>query len=282
MTLAPRPSPLAPLRGVTVAVIGTGTMGQALIKGLLATGVPRRAIRGADPSAMMRRAVQRRCGIAMTASNRDAVRDADVVILAVKPQQLPDALADLASRLTRRQLVISIAAGVTLSSLQRALPGVPLVRVMPNLPATVRRGFSALAAGRHATSGHRALAAALFRAVGETIELPERSFDAITAVSGSGPAYVFFLVQAWEQAARALGLPPSVAARAVRQTVRGSVELLEASNEEAATLIARVASKGGTTEAALRVLAKRRVAAHIEEALRAAAARSKELRCRLS
>ena len=269
------------LQGKQIGIIGTGTMGQALIKGLLATGVPRRAIRGADPSAAMRRAVHRQFRIAVTADSRDVARGADVVILAVKPQQVPALLADLASGLTQRHLVISIAAGVTLSSLQRALPGVPLVRVMPNLPATVQRGFSALAAGRHATARHRAIADALFRAVGETVELPERSFDAITAVSGSGPAYLFFLAHAWEQAARALGLPPSVAARAVRQTLRGSVRLLDASGEEAATLIARVASKGGTTEAALRVLAKRRVAAHLEEALRAAARRSRELRCRL-
>ena len=117
----------------------------------------------------------------------------------------------------------------------------------------------------------------LFRMVGEVVELPERHFDAITAVSGSGPAYLFFIAQAWEQAAVSLGLPAAVAGSAIRQTLRGSLRLLEASSEPAAALIAKVASKGGTTEAALKMFARRHVAEHFGEALRAAAHRSKEL-----
>jgi len=149
--------------------------------------------------------------------------------------------------------------------------------VMPNLPATVGCGFSAIASGRRATPRHRRMAIELFSAVGEVVELPERLFDAVTAVSGSGPAYVFLLVQVWEQAARRLGLSSAVASRTIRCTLEGSVRLLQASGLSASRLIADVASKGGTTEAALRVFAQRRLQAQFDEALRAAARRSKEL-----
>ena len=148
---------------------------------------------------------------------------------------------------------------------------------MPNLPATVGCGFSALAFGRAVTPRHRALAAAIFGAVGDVVELPERLFDAVTAVSGSGPAYVFFLVEAWQRAARSLGLPEAIARRAVAQTLEGSVRLLRASALPASTLIEQVASKGGTTEAALKALAARHVARHFAEAMRAAERRSREL-----
>ena len=251
-------------------------MGRALIKGLLTCGVPRRALVAADPSPAARGTV-RRFGIAVTSDNRTVVSRSRVIIVAVKPQQFPELLAEIAQSLTKRHLVISIAAGITLRWLQTRLPGVPLVRVMPNLPATVGCGFSAVTLGRGASARHRAIARALFSAVGDVVELPERAFDAVTAVSGSGPAYVFFLVQAWEEAAHELGLSPAMAARAIRRTLEGSVRLLEATGDPAAVLISRVASKRGTTEAALKVLAKHRVAAHVRDALRAAARRSKEL-----
>lgn len=264
------------LRGLTIGIIGAGTMGRALLKGLLAQGVPRRAILAADPSATAR-AAARRLGLAATDDNAHVVRQSDVVILAVKPQQFPELMAEIASVLGPRHLVISIAAGIRLRWLEARLPGIPLVRAMPNLTATVARGFSAIALGRRAMARHHTIAKSIFGAVGEVVELPERHFDAITAVSGSGPAYVFFLVHMWEAAARSLGLPKAVAERAIRQTLKGSVRLLEASGEPPAALIAKVASKGGTTEAALARLVKRRVAEHFTEALRAAANRSQEL-----
>jgi pyrroline-5-carboxylate reductase len=296
------------LRGLTIGIIGAGKMGQALIQGLLAHGLPPRALSAADPSGAARRAVSRRFRIRVTSRNRGVVQRSDVVVLAVKPQQFPELMAEIASALSPRprhqahrargrdvaphrgvtqgtrgsargapQLVISIAAGIRLRWLETRLPGIPLVRAMPNLTATVARGFSAIALGRRATARHRTIAESVFGAVGEVVELPERCFDAITAVSGSGPAYVFFLVRMWEAAARSLGLPKAVAERAIRQTLKGSVRLLEASGEPPAALLAKVASKGGTTEAALARLAKRRVAEHFREALRAAANRSKAL-----
>ncbi|MDP3723803.1 MAG: pyrroline-5-carboxylate reductase [Candidatus Omnitrophota bacterium] len=265
------------LRGKTIGIIGAGTMGQALIKGLLARGLPLRAVRAADPDGQARRRVQRRFGVRVIEENARVVRESDIILLAVKPQQLPEVTVQIAPHLTRRQLVVSIAAGITLRWLQGRLRGIPVVRVMPNLPATVGCGFSAMAAGRAAGSRDRAIARALFEAVGAVVELPERSFDAITAVSGSGPAYVFFLAGTWEMAARALGLPGAVAAQAVAQTLQGSVQLLRDSGEPPETLLRRVASKRGTTEAALRVLAKRKVAVSFREAIRAAADRSRAL-----
>lgn len=267
------------LRGVRIAIIGTGTMGQALIRGLLRAGISRARLRAADPSASMRRLAARRFGVQVSADNAQAIRGSGVVLLAVKPQQMADVVAQLAPRLSRHQLVISIAAGVTLRWLQVRLPKVAIIRVMPNLPATVSVGFSAITPGSAATSRHRTMARALFGAVGEVVELPERYFDAVTAVSGSGPAYVFYFVQMWEDAARALGLPDAIARRAVRRTLEGSARLLQASGEPAAVLVGKVASKRGTTEAALTVLARRAVSAHFAQALRAAAKRSKELSC---
>lgn len=265
------------LRGKRIGVIGAGMMGQALINGLLARGVSASALRAAETNPATRRAVRRRFHIAAQEDVAWLVRRCDVVILAVKPQQLPEVVAAVAPHLGRRTLVISIAAGIRLRWLAARLPGVPIIRVMPNLPATVGCGFSALASRRGVRPRHRSIAAALFDAVGETVELPESHLDAITAISGSGPAYVFFVVQAWEAAARALGLQPAIASRAIRQTLRGSVELLASTARPPAALIRRVASKGGTTEAALAVLAHRHVSRHFVEALRAAARRSKAL-----
>jgi len=252
-------------------------MGQALIKGLLGHGLSRRTLRAADPNPGIRKEVWRRLHLLVSPDNLPVARASDVVILSVKPQQFSEVVAQLAPHLRRRQLVISIAAGVRLRWLQAHLAGIPIVRVMPNLPATVGCGFSALVRGRATTLRHRAIALAIFGAVGEVVELPERYFDAVTAVSGSGPAYVLFLVQAWENAARVLGLPPSVARRAIRRTLEGSLQLLDSGPEAPADLIRKVASKGGTTEAALEVLSKRRAASHFIEALRAAARRSQEL-----
>ncbi len=286
MSHVSRPNTRA-LRGVRIGIIGTGTMGQALLRGLLAEGVSRRALRAADANPRTRRAVERRFRLPVAADACAVARRSDLVILAVKPQQFPEVVPPLARHLTRphtrrgvgarRPLIVSIAAGITLRWLQSRLPGVPLVRVMPNLPATVGCGFAAVAAGRAATRHHRRLVRALFGAVGTVVELPERHLDAVTAVSGSGPAYVLYLAQIWEEAARALGLPRAVASDAVRRTLEGSVRLWLASGESAHALIAKVASKGGTTEAALRVLARRRISAQFAQALRAAARRSKQL-----
>jgi len=264
-------------RRTRVGIIGTGKMGQAVIAGLIARGVRPSQIAGAEANAATRRHVARRFGISVSADAAAVAGRAQVLVLAVKPQQFPDVLRAIAPSVRRGALVISIAAGMTLRWMAQRLPGTALARVMPNLPATVGAGFSALAFGRGLNARHRAQARALCATVGGVVELPERHFDAITAVSGSGPAYVFYLVQSWEQAARSLGLPERVAAEAIRATIEGSAKLLRQNREPAATLVGRVASKGGTTEAALRVFARRRVSRHLVEGMRAAAKRSREL-----
>ena len=265
------------LRGVRIGVVGTGKMGQALIGGLLAQGVRASQLAGADAEAATRRLVAGRFRIRVSADTAAMAGGSQLLILAVKPQQFPALLRDIAPHVRRGALVVSIAAGITLRWLTQRLPGVAVARVMPNLPATVGCGFSALTFGRGVAARHRAQARALCEAVGQVVELPERQFDAVTAVSGSGPAYVFFLVAMWEEAARSLGLPPAVASQAIRQTLAGSSRLFEQSGEPASVLIGKVASKGGTTEAALKVLANRRVELHFREALRAAARRSQQL-----
>jgi len=268
---------LAPLRGSTIGFIGSGTMGQALISGLLVKGVAPRCVWASDPTLSVRRQVKRKWHIRVGEDNKKIIEQADVVILAVKPHQLETILADIGPLLKRHQMVISIAAGIRLKWLQAKLPRIPLVRVMPNLPATVGKGFSAIAWGRGLSIKQKSIALAIFETVGKVAELPEKWFDAITAVSGSGPAYVFFLGQAWEQAAVSLGLPRKTAAEAIRQTLSGSAALAKCSDADFSELIARVASKRGTTQAALDVMGKRRIAAHLVEALRAAARRSREL-----
>lgn len=265
------------LRGMRIGIIGCGKMGEALLKGLTAHGVPARSVIASDAAPVAHERLAKRYRIRTTEQNSEVVAKSQVVILAVKPQQFPEVIKQVAPHLTRRHLVISIAAGVTLRWLEKRCPGVAIVRVMPNLPATVGQGFTAMTLGRRAHPKDRAIVTGLFGSVGEVVELPERHFDAVTAVSGSGPAYVFFLVKMWEQAARLLGLPPAVAAKAIAKTLSGSVALLEQAGEPAAQMIEKVASKGGTTEAALQVLARCRTEASFIEALRAAARRSKEL-----
>ncbi len=263
-----------PLKGLTIGFLGAGTMGQALIRGLVRAGVPRRRLAAADVDRRAH-AAARRAG-ARVVSAAQLAREADVIVLAVKPQQMAEALTGLAPSLRRSQRVISIAAGLTLRWLEARLPGVAIVRAMPNLPATVGCGFTAIACGRRAGAKDLAVAGAIFAAAGSVHELPERHFDAITAVSGSGPAYVFWLVDAWEQAAARLGLPSGIAREAIHRTLAGSSQLLE-QDAPAEELVRRVASKGGTTEAALRVFGKRRMAATVSEALQAAARRSRQL-----
>lgn len=267
----------APLRSQRIGVIGCGKMGQALIRGLLSRGFSRKSISASDSDAKMRRAASLALKIRVDSDNKVVASKSSVLLLAIKPQQFPELLDSLAAEITSRHLVISIAAGITLGWLQDRLPKAAVIRVMPNLPATVGCGFSAIACGRRAKPQHKQMAIELFSAVGEAVELPEHFFDAITAVSGSGPAYVFWLIQAWEKAAAQLGLPESVARRAIRSTLKGSEHLLALSGADASELIRRVASKGGTTEAALKVLEKSRAQAYFIEALKKASARSRQL-----
>ncbi len=268
------------LRGVSIGVIGAGNMGQALLSGLRRQSVSPSRLRVVETNAARANTARRRFGVEAVSIERLAQR-CRVVIVAVKPQDLGIALESLRRALatrSRRVLVISIAAGVRLASLERLLGRqLPVVRVMPNLPATVGCGMSALTRGRAATARDMAVAKAIFRCVGDVVELPERFFDVVTAISGSGPAYFFLVFKALRDTGVREGLPKSVAQRLAIQTAIGSARLALQTSDDLEALIARVASKRGTTEAALKVFARRGLARIIQQGVAAATRRSRQL-----
>jgi pyrroline-5-carboxylate reductase len=270
----PPPSP-------TIASIGAGHMARALIGGWLQRGVPPARLQVADPESAARAATERDFpGVRTFERNADAVDGAQVWLLAVKPQLLRDVLAPLAEAAARtRPLVISVAAGIRAADLQRWLgAGVPIVRTMPNRPALIGAGVTALYASPGVDAAQRALAGTLLDAVGSTVWVDdEAQLDAVTAVSGSGPAYFFLLIELLEAAAIREGLPADVARRLALETAYGAARLARESSDDPATLRAQVTSKGGTTAAALGVLEHAGLRDIVCSAVAAASARSREL-----
>lgn len=263
-----------------IVFIGAGNMAEALVRGLLAAGVARaEEVWVTDIAPVRLEHFRTRYGVGGGSDNAAAARMADTLVLAVKPQQLAAVCAELAGALARDPLVISIAAGIPTARIEQWLGGAArVVRAMPNTPALIGAGVTAIAPGRHATDADLDRAQHLLGAAGTVVRVPESAMDAVTAVSGSGPAYVFYLAEAMREAAARLGLAPEVADALVRRTILGAGRLLEA---EAATppeeLRRRVTSKGGTTEAAIGALEERRVREAFVAAIAAAAARAKEL-----
>jgi pyrroline-5-carboxylate reductase len=264
-----------------LAMIGGGHMARALIGGWLATGLPATRMRVADPSADARAALERDFpGVRTFTSNDDAVAGADVWVFAVKPQQLGSVARALAPSAARsRPLAISVAAGIRAADLQCWLgTSADVVRTMPNRPALLGLGATALYAAPSVGTAQRALAARLLGAVGATVWVDdEGQMDAVTAVSGSGPAYFFLLIELLEDAARAEGLPPDVAHTLAVETAHGAARMARESADDAATLRAQVTSKGGTTAAALGVMEAAGLRDIVRRAVAAAAARSREL-----
>ena len=260
--------------------IGGGNMATALAGGLIARGAAASAIRIVEPSEAQRERLRARLpGIALhPASTLDAVAGADVVVFAVKPQQMRDAVAAVAPLVDAIPVVLTIAAGVRCADIARWLGGYArIVRAMPNTPALVGAGISALYAAPEAKPVART-AADVLEACGEVLWCAdERDLDAVTAVSGSGPAYVFYFLEALEQAAIDLGLPAGEARRLAYATFDGSMRLARATSDAPSTLRANVTSKGGTTAAAIGVLDAAGVRERIVDAVEAAAARATEL-----
>ncbi len=260
-----------------IVFIGAGNMAEALVKGLRSSGVPASQIVVTDVREERLAYFRNSFGVSAMTDNCAAVRGADAVVLAVKPQQFSSVLEPLRG-VAPNALFISIAAGITTKRIEAALgANTRVVRVMPNTPALVGAGVSAVCAGSVATQGDVALAMRLLGAVGATVRVDEAQMDAVTAVSGSGPAYVFLVMEAMEQAGVKLGLAPEVARELVLDTVAGAAKLALDSGRTPAALREQVTSKGGTTEAALRVMGERDLAGVFSAALAAAAARSKEL-----
>ena len=260
-----------------IAFIGSGNMATALIQGLLArkTARPDELV-ATDVRADALAALQRDYGIATTAKNVDAC-GADILVLSVKPQVMPSVLAELAAHIAESTLVISIAAGVPLAAIESQLPGRRAIRVMPNTPALVGAGATALAAGTHATAEDLRVARAIFESVGVVVEVPEALFNAVTALSGSGPAYVFYLAEALVEAGRSVGLSDEVASTLALQTVYGAAKLLHESGEAPADLRRKVTSPGGTTHAGVTTLDAREVREAVRACVTAARDRGQEL-----
>jgi pyrroline-5-carboxylate reductase len=259
-----------------IAFIGAGNMAGALVHGLIAARACGAAqIIASDARAEACAELARKHGIACVADNRDAARGADVLVLCVKPQVLPSVLAELAPHVGPGTLAVSIAAGVPLSVLERGLGAkVRVVRAMPNTPALVQAGATAIAPGTHATEADLALCETLFASVGVVERVPEALLDAVTGLSGSGPAYVFLLVEALSAAGRALGLPPGTAAALAAQTVYGAGKLLHESGEDPAALRRKVTSPNGTTQAGIERLEQRAFQDVITDAVRCATERA--------
>ena len=262
-----------------LAFIGAGNMASALIEGLVQAGTCAAAeITASDLRPDTLALLAQKHDIHTTTDNADAVANADVVMLCVKPQNIPDVLPTLASKLRKDALVVSIAAGVPTVVLEGLLPkNTRVVRAMPNTPALVQAGATGLARGSHATKDDLSLASTLFHSVGVTIAVEEALIDAVTGVSGSGPAYVFRFVEALEGAAIAEGLSAEDARTLAVQTVFGAAKLLAQSGEAPSTLRAKVTSKGGTTAAGLASLEQQGFENAILSCVRSATARGREL-----
>lgn len=264
----------------TIVFIGGGNMARSLMGGLIADGCAPQQLWVTDPNQDKLAGLQRDFSVHTAATNLDAAQHADVLVFAVKPQALKQVAHELAPLLQRRKpLVISIAAGIRTGALAAWLGGdLALVRAMPNTPALVRSGATALYANALVSEAQRSQAENILRAVGLTLWLTDESqMDAVTALSGSGPAYFFLVMEALEEAAMRLGLSRETAHLLTLETAFGAAKMALESSEGCGALRARVTSPGGTTEQALRVLQEGRIEALFEAALRAAHARSVEL-----
>jgi pyrroline-5-carboxylate reductase len=269
---------------IKLGFIGAGNMARALAQGLVSKGVFRPdQIVAADIDAAVRRRFTRATRIAAVADNLAVVAAAPAIVLAVKPQTIDAVLSEVGGflkepRAAARKLFISIAAGIRVAHLEAAMPGARVIRVMPNAPAMVGEGMAALVRGKRATVADQAFAVKLFAAVGQAIVLKDEALiDAVTALSGSGPAYVYLFIKALADAACAEGLSPAHALAMALQTVRGAEAQMRQSKLPPAELIRLVASPGGTTEAALNKFSELDFSGVVGAAIRAAAGRSREL-----
>ena len=261
----------------TVAVLGAGSMGEILAEGLLRAGWETENIILLVRREERARETERRTAIQATLDPATAIDERDVLVVAVKPKDVEHLLGQIKDLVKPGQVVVSLAAGVPLTVFEDALEGIAVVRSMPNTPAAVDEGMTAFCGGTHADADALALADMVLSAVGETIRLSEDLLDAVTAVSGTGPAYVFLLAEALTEAAIREGLPHHAAEKLVIQTLRGAGALLSVSDKSAFRLRAEVTSPGGTTAAAMHMLEDGGFRALMERAVRSAAQRSREL-----
>lgn len=262
-----------------IAFLGGGNMAEALIKGMLSADVAAAdQMIVSDVSSSRLTYLKSKYRLSITARNSDAVREADVVLLCVKPQMIGEVLAEIAQLAHASKLVITIAAGTPIARIEHALSGKPrVIRVMPNTPALVLSGASGIAPGKTATDADKALAEEIFGAVGRVVLVEEKLMDAVTGLSGSGPAYVFTFIEALADGGVKVGLPRAVAMELAVQTVLGSARMVLETREHPARLRDMVTSPGGTTIAGLHELEKGKFRAVLMSAVEAATRRSWEL-----
>ncbi len=268
------------MKQCSISFIGGGNMARCLIGGLVANGFPANKIRVTDPNAEALNTLAAAYSIDVYQDSVAAIKDADVVVVAVKPQQMQSVVRSLAAHWNLDSLLISIAAGIRLNAISRwlAQPDAAIVRTMPNTPALVQAGATALFANSHTRHDQRELAEGMMRAVGLTLWLEEeQQMDAVTALSGSGPAYFFLVMEAMESAAKKLGLDENTARMLCLETAFGAAKMALESGDNAATLRQKVTSPGGTTERAIDELQDGGLTGVFENAMVAAALRSREL-----
>ena len=262
-----------------VGIIGCGNMGEALFSGLSKVMEKSVSIMVSELDAARRSAIQDKHKIIVEIDNNYLVKYSDVIILAVKPQDLENVLRqEVCCGVSEKKLLISIAAGVTTKYIESVVgASVPVIRAMPNMPAVIGEAVTAISAGSRAAKKDMDLAREIFSTIGDVVEVDEKLMDAVTAISGSGPAYFFYLIEALAGAAVKLGLDEKTAEELAIKTAIGSSELLDKLNEHPGLLRKKVTSKGGTTEAALKVFDDKGLKKIIEDAAEAACKRSKEL-----
>jgi pyrroline-5-carboxylate reductase len=259
------------------AILGAGVMGETLLSGLVRAGRPVADLLVGEKRGERARELTERYGVAVV-SNLDAARQAETVAIVVKPQDMADLLAEISPELRPGQLVVSLAAGITTAYIEARVPaGVAVVRAMPNTPALVDEGMAAIAPGSHCDDVHLAEAESLMASTGRVLRVPEKQMDAVTAISGSGPAYLFFVVESMIEAGVHLGLPRATSTELVVQTVVGSAKMLRETGTHPVVLREQVTSPGGTTAAALRELEIHKVRAAFLAAMEAARDRSRAL-----
>jgi len=263
------------LKDKSIAVVGAGNMGGALIRGLVSSVAPE-SVTAVDIDGSLLQRLRDEVGVRTSEDALDAVRGADVIVIAIKPQHL-SRISGLKEAMTPDHLVVSIAAGVSTSALESVFGDVPVVRTMPNILAQVGASVAGLCAGRLAGEEHLGVAAAVLGAVGETVVVEERQMDAVTGLSGSGPAYVFALIDALSDGGVKCGLPRVTAEKLATQTVLGAAKMVAESGEHPMSLKDKVTSPGGTTIAGLKALEDAGFKAALMNAVEAATNRSIEL-----
>lgn len=264
-----------------VGIIGAGNMGEALIKGLLRSQLVRTyEVLASERSAPRVRFLEKTYGIHTTRKNLAVVAACDTIVLAVKPQDIEGVCAELRKAMTKDHLVISIAAGIDFARLRRMLGAKPrLIRVMPNLPAVIDAGISAIFCGPRMPERYRRFAHQIFQAVGQTVDVrEERLMDVVTALSGTGPAYFFAMMEALADAGKKLGLTDHLARMLTLQTAVGAAEMAAQGDIGPEVLRSRVTSKKGTTWAAMKLMKRRKFWKTMEDAVRAATKRARQLR----